>query len=102
MKRKVISFGKIAYCRNRKENEVEIDIELYSDKDNNKILDIIGIIWNRTHTGALLYDNSLDIIKEYINGPLFDEIHELWGKYQYPAFLSKTDLNRIEKIISSC
>ncbi len=103
-KRKVLLFGKIAYLTSQKVNEVEIDIELYPNGKGCYTLSICGIIWNKTHKGEKCSGQCLDIIKQYINDPLYNEIYDLWKKYQMrdASFIPEKDLNRIEEIISSC
>lgn len=104
MKRKVLLFGKIAYRTNRKENEVEIDIELYPNNKGLEVLSICGIVWNKTNKKEKCSGQCLDTIKKYINDPLFNEIYDLWKKYHMrdASFIPEKDMNRIKEIITSC
>ena len=103
-KRKVLLFGKIAYLTSQKVNEVEIDIELYPNNKGCYTLSICGIIWNKTHKGEKCSGQCLDIIKQYINDPFYDEIYEIWEKYHMRLSNSIPEkyLNRINEIITSC
>lgn len=79
--KRTISFGKIAYYGNRKENEVEIKIELRLNKENKPVLSICGNIWNRIHSDILAGGQCLDTIAKYKKTPLFKEIYVFWQKY---------------------
>lgn len=81
-----ISFGKIAYTNpNRKANEVTVDIELRDCTTKAgypyKELAISGDIWNTRHTDCVCGGQCLDTIAEYVDIPLFKEIHDLWNKH---------------------
>ena len=97
--KKTINFGKVAYLGTRKDNPVEVTIELrtrggediFSIKDGERIpagkaptyteLSICGDIWNRLHTDIYCGGQCLDTIAEYVTDPLFTEIFGYWKKY---------------------
>jgi hypothetical protein len=100
-----LQFGKIAYTNNRKENAVDVTIEL-REKGGEKTftidpatkeriytgntaptyteLSICGNIWNRLHTDIYCGGQCLDTMIKYKslrNNPLFNEIYGYWKKY---------------------
>lgn len=77
---KVISFGKIAYNSDKKENEVIIEIELSDDEQ--PVLSISGEVWNRRHDDSIIAGQCLDELKEYFTDNWkFMEIYRLWKLY---------------------
>ena len=96
--KRTISFGKIAYYGNRKENEVEIELRL--NEENKPVLSICGNIWNRIHSDILAGGQCLDTIAEYKKTPLFKEIYVFWKKYHLNDIIPENDLNRIKEIIN--
>lgn len=79
--RKMISFGKIDFngC-GRRINEVVVEVRLDTKGDQVEFA-ASGYIYNSRKTDALCFGQCLDTIAEYINTPLFQEIHRLWKSY---------------------
>ena len=77
---RIISFGKIAYDSNIKENEVTVIVRLLNI-DGKKVFNVVGNIWNKKKSDILSGGQNLDIIKKYIKSPLFHRIYVLWIKY---------------------
>lgn len=74
-------FGKIALRGNRKENAVDVTIELKEYENKQPVFTASGRVWNRTHTNLRLGGQCLDEIAKYIKNPVFKEIHRLWKLY---------------------
>lgn len=99
----IFKFGKVAYYGTRKENAVEIEVELrqrggeptftINRKTGERTptghttpiyteLSICGSIWNRIHTDIITGGQCLDTIAQYIkNNPVFDKLYEYWKRY---------------------
>lgn len=77
---KVFTFGKIKYSK-RKENLVEVEMELTALDKVRIQFTACGLIWNRTQTDCLQAGQCLDTINEYVQSPLFKTIYSLWKKY---------------------
>ena len=83
-KRKVFSFGKVAYNGKRKINEVTLEIEL-RDLNGYPEFTACVMVWNNIHTdivagGQMIDDlyNRFAILKDSI---LYKTIMQLWKKY---------------------
>ena len=78
---KMISFGKIDFngC-GRRINEVVVEMRLNTIGEQVEFV-AHGYIYNSKKTDALCIGQCLDTIAEYINTPLFQEIHRLWKDY---------------------
>lgn len=83
MVKRTFQFGKIsAYKNGRKENEVELEVELRKNKDGFPELSVVGAVWNRIHTDWVMGGQCLDDIQRVpMNNSLFQEIKGLWKKY---------------------
>ena len=80
--RRTIAFGKIACYGKRKENLVEIEMELRENSDGHPVFTACGNVWNRTHTDILMGGQCLDEIGHVpVNDGLFQEIVGLWQRY---------------------
>ena len=86
--RKTFKFGKVAYYSKRKENavEVEVELEIVRPASEAQFEDRIeftacGLIWNRLHTDCVSCGQNLDTINEYVHFPKFKTIYDLWKKY---------------------
>jgi hypothetical protein len=82
--KKKISFGKIAYQSKRKNNLVEIEINLNKNQKDVWCLSISGSIWNSKKTdwvsGGQIHD-TLKTIPELKNNKLLQEICKIWEEY---------------------
>ena len=63
-------FGKIALRGNRKENAVDVTIELKEYENKQPVFTASGRVWNRTHTNLRLGGQCLDEIAKYIKNPV--------------------------------
>lgn len=83
MVRRTFKFGKIsAYKNGRKENEVELEVELRSNRNGFPVFSVSGDVWNRIHTDIVMGGQCLDDISRVpVNNALFQEIKGLWKKY---------------------
>lgn len=99
----IFKFGKVAYYGTRKENAVEVTVELrqrggeptfiidpitkQKQPTGNHTptyieLSICGNIWNRIHTDIICGGQCLDTIRRYIkNNPVFDTLYDAWTRY---------------------
>lgn len=101
--RTIFKFGKVAYYGTRRENAVEVEVELrrrggdptftIDRKTGERTptgdttpayveLSICGTIWNRIHTDIITGGQCLDTIARYIkNNPVFTELYDYWKRY---------------------
>lgn len=81
--KKKIEFGKIDFCgTGRKNNDVDVEIELRQKEDGKKVLLICGNIWNHIHTDIYCGGQCLDTIYHFKkNNKTFLEVYDLWKKY---------------------
>ena len=90
--RKTFKFGKVAYYNKRKENAVEVEVELEIVRHTVKTVSesqfeerieftASGYIWNRLHTDCFSCGQNLDTINELVQDPTFKVIYDLWKKY---------------------
>lgn len=78
---KIISFGKIAYNSNRKENEVTLELSL-NEKEKGIVFSCCCYVWNRIHTDIVAGGQCLDeLVPFFKHNKLFMEIHKLWKQY---------------------
>lgn len=78
-----ISFGKIGYSNpKRKNNEVEVDIEL-RDSEDGEVFAASASVWNNLHTDIVAGGQMIDeLYTDYFKGnPLFFKIYDIWSKY---------------------
>lgn len=73
-------FGKIAYAGKLPRESVEVTIR-YEKKEKGYVFSATGDIWNCNHSDIYCGGQCLDTIAEYIDNPVFREIHELWKLY---------------------
>lgn len=73
-------FGKIAYTGKTKSESVEVTIR-YEKKEKGYVFSATGDIWNCNHSDIYCGGQCLDTIAEYVDNPVFKEIHELWKLY---------------------
>lgn len=79
--KKVISFGKVAYYNNRKENEVTIELNL-KEREKGIVFSCCGNVWNRIHTDIIAGGQCLDsLVPFFKHNKLFMEIHKFWKQY---------------------
>lgn len=96
-----LNFGKVAYMSEKKNNPVDVTIELRSCGGQETFtidpvsrektitgktpeyieLSICGNIWNHLHTDIYCGGQCLDTIAKYIHTPEFKEIYKLWKRY---------------------
>lgn len=87
--KKVISFGKIAYNSNKKENEVIIEIILGGEE--RPTLSICGEVWDKRHNDTIMCGQCLDELQGYfIDNWKFMEIYRLWNLYHLNNFHAGT------------
>lgn len=93
--RKTINLGKIAYCRNRRINPVDVTIELRECGGEPTYLhgifagytptytelSICGNIWNARHTDIVCGGQCIDTIAEYVRTPKMQQILAMWQKF---------------------
>lgn len=80
LEKRVFQFGKIA-LGSRKENAVDVTIELSENENKQLVFAASGRVWNRTHKNTRLGGQCLDEIAKYVKNPTFKEIHRLWKLY---------------------
>ena len=83
-KRKVFSFGKIAYSGKRKVNEVTLEIEL-SDRNGYPEFTACADVWNNIHSDVVACGQMIDdLYNEFAvlrGSVLYKTIMRLWEKY---------------------
>ena len=100
--KKKIEFGKVAYLGSKRDNPVDVTIELrerggeevftidpitkerkYTGEITPKYWEFTasGHIWNRLHTDCYTAGQCLDTIAKYVHSARFKEIYELWKRY---------------------
>lgn len=80
--RKTFELGKIAYYGSRRENAVDVTIELREKEHGELEFSATGNIWNRIHTDILSGGQNLDEIAKFKgNNPIFKEIYKFWKLY---------------------
>ena len=83
-KRKVFSFGKVAYNGKRKINEVTLEIEL-RDLNGYPEFTACAKVWNNIHTdivaGGQMIDDLYNRFAELRLSVLYKTIMQLWEKY---------------------
>ena len=79
--KKEISFGKIAFYGDRKNNLVTVGVEL-NEKKGKKTFSAYGYVWNKSQTECIICGQCLDTIHRYLKGnELFEKIYRLWKLY---------------------
>lgn len=79
--KKIISFGKVAYYSNRKENEVTLELNL-KEREKGIVFSCSAYVWNRIHTDIVAGGQCLDELVPYFkHNKLFMEIYNLWKQY---------------------
>ena len=82
---KKFEFGKIDYfgC-GRKINKVDVDVRLYTHKDNSGhiVFSACGDIWNGRGTDIVCCGQCLDEIAKFIDDPIFKQIYGWWQAYR--------------------
>lgn len=73
-------FGKIAYSGSIERESVEVTVR-YEKREKGYVFSASGNIWNNNHSDIRCGGQCLDTIAEYIDNPVFKEIHELWKLY---------------------
>lgn len=80
--RKTFELGKIAYYGSRRENAVDVTVELREKEHGELEFSATGNIWNRIHTDILSGGQNLDEIAKFKgNNPIFKEIYKFWKLY---------------------
>lgn len=73
-------FGKIAYSGKIMRESAEVTLR-YEKETKGFVFSASGEIWNHAHSYVYCGGQCLDTIAEYVDNPVFREIHELWKLY---------------------
>lgn len=79
--KRTFNFGKINYrYPDSWVNKVTVDVE-YEERDGEIVFSVSGSIWNPSGTDIETGGQILDTIANYVDNPVFMEIHRLWKLY---------------------
>ena len=84
--KRTLNFGKHEYNGiGRKINQITIEIELETKKDNKQVFTACGNVWNNLHTdliaGGQCIDSILESVPSLKHNKLYMEVVELWKKW---------------------
>ena len=84
-KKRIFSFGKVAYYGKRKINEVTLEITLYADRNGYPEFTACADVWNNLHTdivaGGQMIDDLYNQFMKFRLSTIYKTIMELWEKY---------------------
>jgi len=84
-KKRVFSFGKVAYYGKRKINEVTLEVTLYADRNGYPEFTVCADVWNNLHTdivaGGQMIDDLYNQFPRFRYNTIYKTIKELWEKY---------------------
>ena len=84
-KKRVFSFGKVAYYSKRKINEVTLEVTLYADRNGYPEFTVCANVWNNLHTdivaGGQMIDDLFNQFPRFQHNTIYKAIMELWEKY---------------------
>ena len=84
-KKRVFSFGKVAYYGKRKIHEVTLEITLYADRNGYPEFTVCADVWNNLHTdiiaGGQMIDDLYNQFLRFRCNTIYKTIKELWEKY---------------------
>ena len=79
--RKTFKFGKIAYSSLRKDNPVEVNVELRLEDEGRIEFSANGKIYNRLKSDLYCCGQCLDEINVFVHNPTFKTIYKMWQQY---------------------
>ena len=84
-KKRVFSFGKVAYYGKRKIHEVTLEITLYADRNGYPEFTACADVWNNLHTdiicGRQMIDDLYNNFARFRMSTIYKTIMDLWLKY---------------------
>ena len=84
-KKRVFSFGKVAYYGKRKINEVTLKVTLYADRNGYPEFTACADVWNNIHSdivaGGQMVDELFNQFPRFRGNTIYKTIKELWEKY---------------------
>lgn len=95
-KKRIYSFGKVAYYGKRKIHEVTLEITLYADRNGYPEFTACADVWNNLHTdiicGGQMIDDLYNDFARFRSSTIYNAIRDLWLKYH------RKDVTNIEGI----
>lgn len=105
-KKRIYSFGKIAYYGKRKIHEVTLEITLYADRNGYPEFTACADVWNNLHTdiicGGQMIDDLYNNFARFHNNTIYKIIMELWKKYHGKdvSSIADTDKKKMDILFS--
>lgn len=84
-KKRIFSFGKVAYYGKRKINEITLEITLYADRNGYPEFTACADVWNNLHTDIVAGGQMIDdLFNQFLRlrcSTIYKTIMYLWEKY---------------------
>ena len=97
-KKRIYSFGKIAYYGKRKIHEVTLEITLYADRNGYPEFTACADVWNNLHTdivaGGQMIEDLYNDFARFRSSTIYNTIMELWKKYHCKDVSSIADVDK--------